>query len=194
MATTSASLLDRLKAAPSDSPEWQRLHDLYAPLIQFWLARVLGVRDEADDLAQEVLIVVVREIPAFDRRRNGSFRAWLRQIAVNQARAFFKKRRRRWLPGSAGELEQALAQLEDPKSELSLQWEREHDRHVTDKLLQLVRKDFAPETWEAFSRFALEGKPAAQVAQELAISENSVLLAKSRILKRLRHEAGDIMS
>ncbi len=122
MATTSASLLDRLKAAPSDSPEWQRLHDLYAPLIQFWLARVLGVRDEADDLAQEVLVVVVREIPIFDRRRNGSFRAWLRQIAVNQARAFFKKRRHRPLPGSGGELEQALAPLEVPKSDLSLQY------------------------------------------------------------------------
>ena len=52
-----------------------------------------------------------------------------------------------------------------------------------------MKNDFDPTTWDAFRRFALEEKPAAKVAEELGISENAVLLAKSRILKRLRREA-----
>ena len=75
---------------------------------------------------------------------------------------------------------------EDAASELSRQWDRDHDRHVVQKILELVKNDFAPATWEAFSRFGIDGEPAAIVAEELGLTINAVLLAKSRVLKRLR--------
>ena len=37
------------------------------------------------------------------------------------------------------------------------------------------------------------GERAARVAEELGLSENAVILAKSRVLKRLRREAGDLL-
>jgi RNA polymerase sigma-70 factor (ECF subfamily) len=194
MSSTPVSLLERLKVAGADSPDWLKLHDLYLPLIKSWLAQISGTRDESDDLAQEVLIVLVRELPGFQSRGAGSFRAWLRQITINQTRAYFKKRRKQPAAGVGGEDESVLAQLEDPSSALSLQWDRDHDRQVSHKLLDLVKNDFEPTTWEAFVRFALHGEPAAAVARELGMSENAVLLAKSRILKRLRQEAGDFLS
>ena len=93
--------------------------------------------------------------------------------------------------GGLGKDEDAfLSQLEDPNSELAKEWDREHDRHVSQKLLELVKNDFEPTTWDAFRRFALDGVPASKVAEEMGISENAVLLSKSRILKRLRREAG----
>ena len=194
MTSTPASLLDRLQKASSDSPDWLKLHDLYLPLIKFWLARIAGTRDESDDLAQEVLVVLVRELPNFEPRGKGSFRAWLRQITVNKTRAHFKRRRNRPVAGLAGGEDDFLSQLEDPESELAREWDRDHDRHVSQKLLELVKNDFEPTTWAAFCRFALEGTPAAKVAVELGISENAVLLAKSRVLKRLRREAGDFLT
>ena len=163
------------------------------PLIRNWLGRVPGLGEEAPDLAQEVLVVVFKELPAFERQREGSFRVWLRNITTNRTRAYWKKRRRQPLAGIAREADNFLSQLEDPASALSQQWDREHDRTVLQRLLDLVRSDFAPVTWEAFRRFALEGSPAAQVAESLGISENAVLLAKSRILKRLREEAADLI-
>ena len=36
---TSASLLERLQTAGPGAADWQRLHDLYQPLIRVWLAR-----------------------------------------------------------------------------------------------------------------------------------------------------------
>ena len=71
---TSVSLLDRLRVARPDASDWDRLQGIYLPLIRRWLARVPGLGDEADDLAQDVFLVVVRELPRFERRREGSFR------------------------------------------------------------------------------------------------------------------------
>ena len=61
------------------------------------------------------------------------------------------------------------------------------------ELLAVVRPDFSSTTWEAFQRFGVEGVPARRVAEELGLSENAVILAKSRVLKRLREEAGDLL-
>ena len=194
MTSTPVSLLDRLKGAAADSPDWQKLNDIYVPFIRSCLARISGARGESDDLAQNVLLVLVRELPAFQSRGQGSFRAWLRTITVNQTRAHFKKRRRQPVAGTGHDDENLLVQLEDPNSDLSRQWDLDHDRHVLQRLQQLVRNEFQPVTWQAFTRFGLDRTPLAQVAVELGISENAVVIAKSRVLKRLRQEAGAFLS
>jgi RNA polymerase sigma-70 factor (ECF subfamily) len=189
---TSVSLLDRLRAARPDDPEWRRLQALYEPLIRRWLGRVPGLGDEAADLTQEVFLVMVREIPRFEREREGSFRAWVRGITVNVLR----NHRRRQFRKPAIHLEPLDAfsdRLAEPHSELAREWDLDHDRHIFQKLQTIVRAEFAPATWEAFSRFALEGLPASQVAAELGLTVNTVTLAKSRVLKRLREEAGDFL-
>jgi RNA polymerase sigma-70 factor (ECF subfamily) len=193
MITTSLSLLDRLKSPRPGSADWRRLQDIYLPLIRSWLSRVAGLGDEAEDLSQEILVVLFRELPAFERRRDGAFRAWLRQITVNRVRAFRRARQKRPLAGLGPEAEHLLTQLADPTSELARQWDQDHDKHVFHQLLAIVQADFEPGTWQAFTRFALDGHPAAQVAGELGTTENAVVKAKSRILKRLREEAGGLL-
>jgi RNA polymerase sigma-70 factor (ECF subfamily) len=193
MNTTSLSLLERLKRAGPDAADWRRLQEIYLPLIRRWLSGVPGLRQEADDLAQEVLVVLVRELRSFERRRHGSFRAWLRQVTVNQVRSYCKRRRKQPRVGLGKEGEHVLSQLEDSSSDLSRQWDREHDTHVSKKLLAVVRADVEPKTWRAFMRFALDGFPAADVARELDISESAVVNAKFRVLKKLREEAGELM-
>ena len=61
MALTSVSLIDRLKVARPEDNDWGRLQGIYLPLIQRWLRRVPGLAAEADDLAQDVFVVVIRE-------------------------------------------------------------------------------------------------------------------------------------
>jgi|ERR1700727_1316043 hypothetical protein len=70
---TSGSLLDRLKLARRDASDWRWLRGIYLPLIRRWLARVSGSGDEADDLAQDVFVVVVREPLRLERWREGFF-------------------------------------------------------------------------------------------------------------------------
>src|SRR5437868_2137437 len=82
---TSLSLLERLRQPALDEAAWKHLADLYTPLIQDWLRRY-GVRqDEVDDLTQEVLSTVHREMPGFEHNQHpGAFRCWLRTITVNR--------------------------------------------------------------------------------------------------------------
>jgi RNA polymerase sigma-70 factor, ECF subfamily len=192
MTPTSVSLLDRLKAAGPDASDWNRLQGIYLPLITRWLSRVPGLGDEADDLAQEVFVVVIREIPRFQRQREGSFRAWLRQVTVNKVRTHRRRRNRRLTVG-VDATDGFLNSLADPNGELAREWNLDHDRHVFEKLLAVVQPDFSATTWEAFRRFAVDSLPAARVAEELGLSVNAILQAKSRILKRLREEAGDLL-
>jgi RNA polymerase sigma-70 factor (ECF subfamily) len=192
MNQTSLSLLDRLKAARPEDSDWNRLQGIYLPLIQRWLGRVPGLGDESADLAQEVLIVVVRAVPGFDRQREGSFRAWLRQVTVNKIRNYRRKRKRRPAVG-LDPADGFLECLSDATGDLAREWDRDHDKHVVEKLLVVVRADFSSTTWEAFQQFGINGLPASRVAEELGLSENAVILAKSRVLKRLREEAGDLL-
>jgi RNA polymerase sigma-70 factor (ECF subfamily) len=184
---TSLSLLERLAGAPTED-DWQRLLDIYQPLLHTWMAQ-LGVPSvDADDLAQEVLLVVFREVGEFQRQGTGAFRGWLRTILTFRVRDYF--RRRKYQPIACGDSDflRKLDELESPESELSRLWDREHDEHVAAGLLRRVQGDFAPVTWQAFQRYVLEGESPAQVAEELGLSQNSVLVAKSRVLKRLRQE------
>ena len=190
---TSLSLLERLKIAKPDDSAWNHLQSIYLPYIQRWIARVPGLGGESADLAQEVLLVVFREIPRFNREREGSFRAWLRQVTVNKVRTLRRKTKRGKAVGLGDLAEGFLSRLADPNDDLAQEWNADHDRFVAEKLLAIVKPDFDPKTWEAFQRFGFEGIPAREVALELGISENSVVLAKSRILKRLREEAGHLL-
>jgi RNA polymerase sigma-70 factor (ECF subfamily) len=189
MSETSASLLDRLRAAP-DEESWRRLVDLYTPLVRGWLRRYAQLQaQDADDLVQEVLAVVVRRIPDFHREpRAGAFRRWLRTITVNCLRDFWRSRRHRPVATGDTEFQKMLDELADPESGLSRLWDQEHDQHVTQRLLEMIRPKFEPKTWRAFQRVALDGATPDETAAELGLSVNAVFIAKSRVLARLREE------
>jgi RNA polymerase sigma factor (sigma-70 family) len=187
MADTPISLLERLRLQP-DSASWRRFVDLYAPLIRHWLRPHALQPTEVDDLVQDVLVVLVRELPQFrhDLRR-GAFRRWLRGVVVNRLRVFWRDQRLRPVPQTAGS-DDLLGQLEDPQSSLSRLWDEEHDRHVAQRLLELIAPEFEAATWQAFKLLVLEGRGTAEVAGELGISANAARIAKSRVLQRLRQE------
>ena len=188
MAETSLSLLNRLRLQP-DAESWRRLVEIYTPLIQGWLRRHAVPPADADDLTQEVMAVVVRELPHFHHNQQcGAFRNWLRSITVNRLRELWRSRHRQPLATGDSDFLKMLDELADAQSDLSRLWDRQHDQHVARRLMELVEPHFEPTTWRAFRRVVIEGVKAAAVAAELGISVNAVLLAKSRVLSRLRQE------
>jgi RNA polymerase sigma factor (sigma-70 family) len=182
---TPVSLLDRL-ASRDDAEAWQRFVVLYEPFVRSWLRRDPTLRGDADDLVQEVLAAASRDLPGFQRQRPGSFRAWLRTITVNRLRARWKSRRVDPLAQAGRASGDLLAELAEPGSALSRQWDQEHDAHIAHRLLEQVAADFEPSTLQAFEQATLHGRKSAEIAADLNISRNAVLLAKSRVLRRLR--------
>ena len=191
MNETPLSLLDRLRRRPDDQPSWRRLTDLYAPLIHRWLMQHETPEADADDLAQEVLLVLARELAAFDHNgRKGAFRHWVRSVTANRLRSYWRARR----SGPLNGLAERLALLEDPESEPGKCWDREHDEFIARRLMELVEPEFSPSTWRSFRLQVLEEKPASAVAEQLGLSVNAVLIAKSRVLRRLREEGRGLIS
>jgi RNA polymerase sigma-70 factor, ECF subfamily len=178
---TSASLLDQARSRCAGA--WDRLVALYEPLLQAWLTAAGLQPADRDDLTQRVLALLVERLPAFEHNgRPGAFRAWLRGVTTNLLHEHWRAR-------PAANADSVLAQLADPEGGLSRVWDEQHDHHVLHALMELVRPEFTEPTWRAFRRVALDGMPARDVAKELDLSVNAVLIAKSRVLARLREEA-----
>lgn len=189
MNETSLSLLNRLRGAP-EPESWSRLVDLYAPLIRAWLRKYDVQESDAEDLVQEVLLAVSKDLGQFEHGgQPGAFRGWLKAILVNRLRKFWRARDRRPQARGDSDIDARLAQLDDPASEMSQIWNREHDQYVLRQLLALAEPHFASTTWTAFCRVALDGHKPDVVAQEMGISRNAVIVAKCRVLSRLRQES-----
>ncbi len=192
MTETPVSLLERLRLRP-DAASWQRLIELYAPLLRSWLRRYNLQPADAEDVVQEVLTVLVRELPQFHHDlRRGAFRRWLRTVLVNRLRAFWRGRCRDAGSGG-GDVDPPIGELEDPGSNLSRLWEREHDEHVVQRLMQLLEPEFEPSTWRAFRLLAIDGMGTAEVAAAVGITEGAARVAKSRVLRRFRQEVDGLI-
>lgn len=186
---TSLSLLDRLRHS-NDADLWNQLVTLYSPLLRQWLRAYDVQAADADDLMQEVLTVAVRELPSFRHNEQpGAFRNWLRKTLVNRLRNFWRGRQQETVALGGSSVWERLNQLEDDASQVSSDWNTEHDRAVLSRLIELVRPAFLPKTWEAFRRQMFGGQRADQVAAELEMSLSSVYVARSRVLAALRREA-----
>lgn len=193
MSATSATLLERLRDR-ADAAAWQQLVGLYTPLLTGWLRRHALQSADVEDVVQDVLEAVAREVPEFRHNgRTGAFRHWLRTILANRLREFWRARRLRPAATGDSDLAALLDQLEDPTSSLSHLWDQEHDQHVVRRLLARIEPQFAPSTWQAFHRIVLDGARPDTVAAELGMTVNAVFIAKSRVLQRLRAEGRDLL-
>jgi RNA polymerase sigma-70 factor (ECF subfamily) len=191
LAETSHSLLAR--AGAGDESAWQHFVAVYQPMIHGWLLRHAVHPQEVDDLTQDILAVMVRQLGHFAHAgRPGSFRSWLRTITANRAREFWRAGKGRAQAAGGSVLEMA-EQLEAPDSSLSALWNAEHDAHVLRRLLDLMEESFEPRTVRAFRRLVFDGARAGEVAAEVGMSVAAVYAAKSRVLQRLRQEAEGLL-
>jgi RNA polymerase sigma factor (sigma-70 family) len=185
MNSTSLSLINRLQQG-SDQLSWNQLLGLYKPLIWGWLRRHNTPLQDAEDLTQDVLAIVVRELPKFTHNgQKGAFRAWLRNITANRLRIYWRGNKGR----STTDWQTFADQLEDTGSELAQEWDRQHDSFLLRKLLDQMEEEFEPKTVKAFRRVALDGVKAELVSQEIGMSVVAIYIAKSRVLRRLREVA-----
>jgi len=188
--TTSISLIERVRA--QDDVAWQRLVDLYGPLVFSW-CRQWGLRsDECADVMQDVFSSVARGIDSFRREKaQDTFRGWLRVIAKNAVRQYFRKQARqpRAAGGSTAQIHfQEL--VEAPEEADSIAEERQT---LYQQALELIRTEFEDSTWQAFLACVVENRSAVEVAEDLQMTPGGVRQAKYRVLRKLRVEFADLL-
>ena len=128
MNETSLSLLDRACQDPSEG-SWHRIVDLYTPLLRHWLSRLDIQSNDADDLIQEILLAVFRDLRKFAHPgRVGAFRSWLRTIVYHRVRDFWRSRKYRPAGTGGTPWAEQLGQMANDTADASREWNLEHDR------------------------------------------------------------------
>lgn len=182
MNTTPVSLLERLRL-PDQQEAWNRFVALYTPLLYHWARRVGLSATDAADLVQDVLLLLVRKLPAFNYQPGKRFRGWLWTVLVNKYRE--NHRRRDHVNQAAGADHLRDLSTPDELEEIS---ETEYRHNLVRQALRLMQAEFQPTTWKACWESVMEGKSAEALAAELRMSPGAVRAAKFRVLSRLRGE------
>lgn len=189
--SSSTSLIRRVRQR--DPQAWQKLTELYGPLVYHWCRRFGCAEDQAADIFQEVFSAVATGIDRFEHKTGrGTFRGWLRTITLNklrdaqrrsagEARGIGGSEAQHWLTAFADPLS---AEDDDERAQVSGLFRRGLDQ---------VRDEFEPRTWQAFWRTSVEGESTRDVAADMGITPNAVRQARSRVLRRLRQQLGDLV-
>lgn len=192
--STSRSLIVRLH--DNEMPAWHQLVELYSPLIFFWCKK-LGLKpQDCEDLTQEVFRSLVSSISSFQKQNESdTFRGWLRTVTQNKVRDFFRQNQKRVAAVGGSEANYRLSQTPDDDDDLPERDEDElrEEHALFMRAIGLIREDFTDRTWNAFWEVSVNGLNATEAGELLGMNSGAVRVAKSRVLKRLRQQLGDVL-
>jgi RNA polymerase sigma-70 factor (ECF subfamily) len=190
---TRASLLERLKDL-EDQDSWEQFYTTYRKLI-FAFAIKHGLSGtEAEEVVQETVITVARNLPEFryDPERC-SFKTWLFNLTLWRIQDQLRKRH----PDDVSmhrKLEQAdrtstVERVPGPESErLNALWEQEWKQDLFERALQHVKARVEEKQFQVFDLYVLQKWPARKVARSLGVSLPRVYVTKHRLYRLLSKE------
>jgi len=190
---TRYSLLSRLENR-GDQDSWKVFFDTYWRLI-YSVALKSGLTEaEAQDVVQETIISVAKDIQKFKRDRTlGSFKGWLRNIIrwriVDQLR---RRTRASW--GNASQTGEDLpppdvAEIPDPAGAAAESvWEEEWQSNLLKAALETIKPRVREEHYQIFDLYVIKQWPVRNVARALGVNVGLVYLVKYRITALLKKE------
>lgn len=196
MFTTRKSLLRKVRSG--DELSWNEFYAAYKPLILL-CGRDCGLTgDECRELVQQVMTEIFRKnilgkyeidrVPdhvmfRYDPAR-GRFRHFLRGIIRNHAIRIYHKRPR-------FELREQLPDIISDEA-WERTWDEEWEKHVFSMACTELKKRVKSVTWLAFEMYALQNRPAEEVAEFLNVSVSTVYTVRSRCVSMLRTIIGEL--
>ena len=186
---TRRSLLSRLRDW-DDQESWRDFFEIYGRFI-YRTARKAGLKDEeAQDVVQETLIAVAKQMPGFKYNPAiGSFKGWLHQITRRRVVDHFRKRSPEVDLGQAGLADTSLDQLPDRAGYgFDSLWEEEWQKHLLHAAMQHVKRRIHPKQFQMFDLFVTQQWPIKAVMDTLGVSAAQVYMAKMRVSRMIKSE------
>ncbi|MFL5243878.1 MAG: RNA polymerase sigma factor [Gemmataceae bacterium] len=182
---TSATLLARLRQAPSDQAAWNRFAECYGRKIYAWCRQWNLQEADAEDITQNVLIKLADKMKTFVYDPDKSFRAWLKTVTRNAWSDYWAARKAVAVGGS--QAVEMLATVE-AREDLVRRLDGEFDRELLEEATARVKLRVTPRTWQAFERTAVQGHSGAEAAAALDMKVATVFVARSKVQKMLQEE------
>ena len=178
---TSHSLLYRAKDL-GDEEAWQQLSDHYERFIYYVLRELNVDASDLDDVAQQTLIILMRDLKSYDRERS-RFRTWLKQVIRSTALMHFRKRDSQKEKLERFANEQACENAEK-SSEIDDFIEAEWELYVTSVAMERVKKSFTGKAMEVL-QLDLQGRSTDEISLETGLAVSSVYTLRKRVKKSL---------
>jgi RNA polymerase sigma factor (sigma-70 family) len=160
---------------------WSKFSEHCRAVILRW-CRWQGIcTDDADDIVQESLLIVLTKVGRFQHAGRGTLRAWLKAIA-----------RRCWLATLVQREDSRLRELgvlysesNDEIARLEAEFDEILRMNLLDQAMHQVRGRVHEATWEAFVQTAIQGQSAEAVGAVLNLSVGAVYSARARVQRMI---------
>ncbi|HTB82753.1 MAG TPA: sigma-70 family RNA polymerase sigma factor [Candidatus Sulfotelmatobacter sp.] len=189
---TRYSLLSRLQNW-DDQASWKVFFDTYWRLIYSFALKSGLTETEAQDVVQETIIAVAKDIHKFKRDRTlGTFKGWLRNLTrwriADQLRRRTRHPSETDLSGAPGHAVE-LAEIPDPAGgALDDIWDVEWQSNLFDSAVERIKQKIQEEHFQIFDLHVIRQWPASRVAETLGIGVSRVYLVKFRVVGLIKKE------
>ena len=190
---TRYTLLSRLEDW-DDQDSWKVFFDTYWRLIYSVAIKSGLTETEAQDVVQETIISVAKDIHKFKRDRAlGSFKGWLRNVTRWRIADQLRKRTRAWSEDdsktSDGAPRLEVSEIPDPAGDdTESVWEEEWQANLLGAALEKIKHSVQEEHYQIFDLYVIKQWPARKVARALGTNIGLVYLVKYRVSALLKKE------
>ncbi len=188
---TRQTLIRRVRD-PGDEEAWAEFDRIYRRFIIHVLGQMNVPAADLEDLTQQILATLIRDMPGYDRAR-ASFRTWLSAVIRHAAFTHFRQARSRQQA-----LDRFREETEDPafwtaESEIDAKIEAEWAAYVAKLAMERVSKQFQGGAMQVFE-MGLDDTPAEVIAERTGYSVASVYTLRKRVKKRLYLEIRNLIA
>ncbi|MEM1228011.1 MAG: sigma-70 family RNA polymerase sigma factor [Planctomycetota bacterium] len=185
--TTNVSLLRRLHKDADDKETWDEFVGRYGAKIHGWCRRWGLQESDADDVTQNVLLALSKQMQTFEYRADGRFRSWLKTVSYRAWCRFHEDRQTAAIATGSDAVRRMLESVE-ARDDFLRELDRECERNILEDAMKIAQQRVKPDTWTAFYQTAIESIPAAEVAADLEMSLVAVYQARSRVQSMIQEE------
>lgn len=183
---TRETLLCRLRNW-DDHESWKDFFDIYGRLIYATAAKAGLNKAQAEDVVQETLISVAKQMPGFKYdRKLGSFKGWLLQITRRRIWDHFRNR-----PGElqmAGETHLQPDHSASSAPSIDEFWECEWQSNLLLAAVNRVKARVHLKQFQMFDLYVTQEWPMEQVIRTMGVNSAQVYMAKYRISALIKRE------
>ncbi|MEC3876546.1 RNA polymerase sigma factor [Chryseobacterium salviniae] len=157
---------------------WKELFEAHSGSLAYVCSRYIIDRDEVNDVLQNSFIKMFRSIDSFEYRGNGSLKAWITRIAVNESLQHIKQNSDFKIIADENDIADIEMEEEPDLEEISQQ-----------EIMEMIRA--LPDGYRTvFNLFVFEEKSHKEIAEILGIAENSSASqfhrAKSMLARKIK--------
>jgi len=170
------------KALAGDKHVYRTLVDKHKKYVYTIVFRILGTKQDSEEVAQDVFIKAFSSLGSFNRE--AKFTTWLYRIAYNQSISYLRKRKGNYL--AIDQMDESQYMQDSEFQDLVSKQQKE--------LIDIALVRLQPDDVSVLTLFYLRERSLEEVADSMGISANSVKVKLFRARQRMGRQMHEMLN